>query len=249
VVRRAAILDTLGDFPPGNTLEMGCGSGALLHDLEKRGCHGKGVDRSEHALAIGRHLWGGDERAFKIAPELTADDIGVYDYLMAFEVLEHIDDDIGTLREWSKCLKSGGTLIISVPAHRRLWGTSDEWAGHCRRYDHADVLRLVTSAGFTPTLIRSYGFPILNVLLPISNLASRRKLAAKSHEAATTIPSEATARSGADRRLESKLFWLYSNILSKFVFTIACRLQRAFYNTRLGTGFLVVASQNGGNPQ
>jgi 2-polyprenyl-3-methyl-5-hydroxy-6-metoxy-1,4-benzoquinol methylase len=58
-----------------------------------------------------------------------------FDYLFAFEVLEHIADDLSALREWTGFLKPGGRLLVSVPAHARKYGKADEIVGHVRRYE------------------------------------------------------------------------------------------------------------------
>src|SRR3546814_6549126 len=62
---------------------------------------------------------------------------------MAFEVLEHIEDDHAALRQWLGWLKPGGILLMSVPAHPSQWNAADVWAGHFRRYRKRELLGLV----------------------------------------------------------------------------------------------------------
>jgi SAM-dependent methyltransferase len=241
IIRRAAILDALAGCPPGKTLEMGCGSGAFLFDLKRLGFRGRGVETSGAALAVARQIWRDPEDSFSVG-ELSGDaDRNAYDYLMAFEVLEHIRDDASVLSSWVGYLKKGGTLVFSVPAHRHQFGAADAWAGHERRYDLADIEALVAAANCEIESVRCYGFPLLNLLQPLSNFAGRRKMKAKRHASRSIDAADATAHSGVDRALESKVFWLYGNFLSKIMFRLACSLQRRFYNGRRGTGYLVVA--------
>jgi len=47
-----------------------------------------------------------------------------YDYIMAFEVLEHIEDDLSSIKEWGSILHEGGKLLISVPAHQGKWAVA-----------------------------------------------------------------------------------------------------------------------------
>jgi SAM-dependent methyltransferase len=241
VIRRGAIFDALKRQRPGRTLEMGCGSGVFLCDLEKLGFTGRGVETSADALAMARQLWSQPEGAFTVSASLTNDDAGSYEYLMAFEVLEHLSDDRAMLRSWVRCLKPHGLLVFSVPAHRARFGSADEWAGHQRRYDFDDVVALAEAADCEVLATHCYGFPLLNLLQPLSNFAGRRKLHRKRREAQPTAAAEATAQSGIDRALESRVFWTYGNALSKQLFRLAWLVQRAFYGTRFGTGYIVVA--------
>ena len=80
----------------------------------------------------------------------------VFDLLCAFEVIEHIDDDLGALSEWARHLSDDGHVLISVPAHMRRFGTSDAAVGHFRRYDAIDLDRLFDSLGFEIVERRGY---------------------------------------------------------------------------------------------
>ncbi|MEL7157397.1 MAG: methyltransferase domain-containing protein, partial [Actinomycetota bacterium] len=53
-----------------------------------------------------------------------------FDYVMAFEVLEHITDDRAALEEWLRRLRPGGRVLFSVPAHQRKYGDADRAVGH-----------------------------------------------------------------------------------------------------------------------
>lgn len=241
IMRRAAILELIKTWKPGRVLEIGCGVGAFLYDLRSRGFHGKGVDTSEFALKIAHQFHSGADSAFTIVQQIGEDDYDGYEYLMAFEVLEHIQNDSGALSQWARCLKKGGILIGSVPAHRQRFGASDRWAGHLRRYDHQDLEKLLTLASFELMSTKCYGFPLLNILAPISNYMSGKKLRRREAMSDATGRAHATASSGADRIMESKIFWLYSNFVTKTLFRVAIELQRIFDRMRVGTGFVFVA--------
>jgi SAM-dependent methyltransferase len=62
-----------------------------------------------------------------------------FDMVAAFDVLEHIEDDIGALRAWRALLTPPGHLVITVPAGPELWSRRDDFAGHCRRYSRAGL--------------------------------------------------------------------------------------------------------------
>jgi SAM-dependent methyltransferase len=244
IVRRSALLDILGAMQPGRVLEMGCGSGAFLHDLARQGYHGVGVDTSERAAATSSRFWPAESGAFVVRRSLDGIAPGTFDYVMAFEVLEHIERHDQALREWAGYLVQAGRLVISIPAHRAKFGESDRWAGHCRRYDQHDVIDLLEDCGFTVERLISYGFPLLNLLAPFSNFSAARKSRARERKA-THSPTQATALSGVDRTFESKAFPLYGNALGRSIFRAACSIQRRFYATERGTGWIVVGCLKG----
>lgn len=69
------------------------------------------------------------------------------DCAVMLNVLEHIDDDVGALRNLGRVLKPGSPVVVQVPAHRWLYGASDEALGHIRRYDRAELGATFAAAG------------------------------------------------------------------------------------------------------
>lgn len=68
--------------------------------------------------------------------------------LCAFDILEHLSDDLAALRNWREVLAPGGRLVITVPAYQALWSRHDDVNGHHRRY-RASLLRArLETAGF-----------------------------------------------------------------------------------------------------
>ena len=61
------------------------------------------------------------------------------DIVLAMDVLEHIQDDYSTLKEWKNTLKPNGLLLITVPAFQHLWSSHDIFLGHHRRYNKKDI--------------------------------------------------------------------------------------------------------------
>jgi glycosyltransferase involved in cell wall biosynthesis len=71
------------------------------------------------------------------------------DTVVCLNVLEHIEDDAGTLSDLHAALEPGGRLILLVPALSRLYGTLDLHLRHFRRYEKAELEGKVRAAGFT----------------------------------------------------------------------------------------------------
>ncbi len=244
ILRRAAILDFIDNYTPGNILEIGCGIGALLYDLSQRGFYGVGVEQSAQGFKMASQLLANVD-SIEIVDKLTKQYEHSFEYLLSFEVLEHIKDDEETLREWFGYLKPEGILVISVPAHHRKWSHSDIWVGHYRRYERAEIVNKIENAGFKVETLHCYGWPLSNLIEPIRSWVHGRQLKKE-----TLISSDnesekqkKTFRSGIERPVETLLYPLYANWIGRYVFSFLIYLQRFFYSTDLGTGYLVVAKK------
>jgi SAM-dependent methyltransferase len=79
---------------------------------------------------------------------------GLFDAIVCFNVLEHIEDDLGTLRRLAGLLAPDGTLLLLVPAHQLLFGPIDTAFGHHRRYGKAELDGKLHAAGLRPEVLR-----------------------------------------------------------------------------------------------
>lgn len=79
-----------------------------------------------------------------------------------FDVLEHIQDDIGFLLKLHEVLEPKGKVYLTVPAFKFLWSEPDLNAGHYRRYTKSDLVSIFKKAGFKVSYV-SYFFSILMV--------------------------------------------------------------------------------------
>lgn len=68
-----------------------------------------------------------------------------FDTIVYSNVLEHIEDDLQELKTAARLLKPGGHLAIIVPAHPTLYSAIDEKLMHYRRYNVADLEKLVAA--------------------------------------------------------------------------------------------------------
>jgi hypothetical protein len=71
-----------------------------------------------------------------------------YEYVYTSNVLEHIKDDIETLKWLNSIMAEGGILSIYVPAHNIIYSKFDNFAGHYRRYNYKDLNNKLTNSGF-----------------------------------------------------------------------------------------------------
>lgn len=70
------------------------------------------------------------------------------DSILCSNVLEHIDDDAGALRNMRAALKEGGRLVLVVPAGPWLYGSMDKVLEHRRRYSKKALIGLLSHEGF-----------------------------------------------------------------------------------------------------
>ncbi len=93
------------------------------------------VDRSAHALQA-LAVRGG--RTAPADGPLPFTD-GFFGAVLAFEVLEHVEDDEALLGEIARVLRPGGLFVMSTPVHRAKWSVLDDACHHVRR-DEPDAL-------------------------------------------------------------------------------------------------------------
>lgn len=108
-----------------------------------------------------------------------------------FDVLEHIDDDLGFLRELQRAVVPGGRLYLTVPASSWLWSQDDVLAGHFRRHTVSGMRRRLGATGWNP-IFSTHIFSILP--LPIFFWRSLRSLFGKRTLPRADYASEHRAR-------------------------------------------------------
>ena len=70
------------------------------------------------------------------------------DTAVAFNVVEHLEDDLLALRVIREALQPDGRLLLIVPAHPFAYGALDEELGHFRRYRRAELEAVLVEAGY-----------------------------------------------------------------------------------------------------
>lgn len=102
----------------GKLLEIGCGPGFLLAELEKIGWDVEGLELSEFAANHARERLGLDVKVGAIEPETHAE--GAFDAVFMGDVLEHLPDPIRSLRSIGRWLVPDGVLLVAVPSTMNL---------------------------------------------------------------------------------------------------------------------------------
>jgi SAM-dependent methyltransferase len=93
---------------------------------------------------------------------------GAFDLVCALDIIEHVENDDEALAEIVRVSRPGGTVLISTPLHPSRWTAFDEFVGHRRRYEPAQLL--ASLARHHLTILRSAVFgmqPRSSLLLDI----------------------------------------------------------------------------------
>lgn len=171
-------------FPDAATyFEVGCGAGAVLEAVSRSrpGLSIVGGDVAQRGLEMARRRLPSSTTLVQIdagSLPFTAE----FDVVGAFDVLEHVNDDVGALREIHRALRPRGGLLITVPHHPWLWSAADVAAAHVRRYRRGDLLRKLRATGFDvvrATAFVSFLLPAMAVSRALGRLTRRYDLEAE----------------------------------------------------------------------
>ena len=184
-------------LPPGrlDVLEMGCGQGGFVARLAQRYRY-VGVEPDAVSCTVARArvaaAGGGGEVRQGDESVVAADEL--FDLVVAFEVIEHIEDDASALAAWASHLRPGGWLLLSTPAWQKRFGPADEMVGHFRRYDPPVLRSRLAGAGLTDVELVHFGAPLGYVLEAGRNAVGKRRLASPESSASMAERSEASGR-------------------------------------------------------
>ncbi|MEN7548293.1 class I SAM-dependent methyltransferase [Rapidithrix thailandica] len=115
----------------GNVLEIGCGAGRGLETIIKASDSFTAIDKNEKLLTLHGQQYLHCHFLHQSVPPLEGLEDNEYDYVLSFQVIEHIEDDDLFVKEIHRVLKPGGKAIITTPnIHMSL--TRNPW--HVREY-------------------------------------------------------------------------------------------------------------------
>jgi 2-polyprenyl-3-methyl-5-hydroxy-6-metoxy-1,4-benzoquinol methylase/ribosomal protein S27AE len=136
---------TLAPARGTRALDVGCSTGFVMAALEKAGLDVAGIDMHRSALLRARTRVGGPLFA---STATTLPFFPDFDIVTLFDVIEHVDDEVGMLAQARGALVPHGHVVVTVPAGPNLWTTYDEVIGHKRRYTRATLVAALEQAQF-----------------------------------------------------------------------------------------------------
>jgi SAM-dependent methyltransferase len=168
---------------PASTLEVGCGDGALLSELRRRGFGGRlqGIEISSAAVAIARMRAEIDAVELYDGSRIPAGE-GSYALGILSHVLEHVPDPSALLAEAARAC---GAVVLEVPleanlsARRASRRAHSEEVGHLQRLDRTAARALIARAGLRRASELEDPLPLATQLFFAESVGARLKACAR----------------------------------------------------------------------
>jgi len=148
-------------------LNVGCGTGEDMSVLNKYGkvyitdTNKKTLDAIPRRLYVEKKLCSADDIDFPS---------GIFDIVVAFDVLEHIRNDRNAINEIRRVLSNRGYFVFTVPAFQSLYSAQDKAVSHYRRYSRSMLLELLSDFK-----IKKLSYWNFSLFLPMAILRIVRK--------------------------------------------------------------------------
>lgn len=139
-------------------VEVGCGIGNFTRMIADRELV-IGIDIEAACIAEHRQRFAGQANVRSLlldamSPAFHNLKQDAPDSVVCLNVLEHIEDDLGTLKAFASILPKGGKAVLIVPAFMALYGPIDKHLGHYRRYTCSSFAATANAAGFNAPVLR-----------------------------------------------------------------------------------------------
>ena len=165
--RRHLLAKSLDGLRPGDALDIGAAGGGNTRVLRELGWRPVALEFGSEGAEVA-HERGLDTLRADATRLPLAD--GSLDLVVAFDILEHIEDDDLAVSEVRRTLRPDGTCLVAVPADPKLWSAHDEAVDHVRRYTRETLSSVLHRGGFDIVAMTSW-----NVLLRPVVAMRRRK--------------------------------------------------------------------------
>ena len=159
----------------GKVIELGAGMGTFSLALLETAEHVVAVEPSDRGSVALIASTRDNARVTPVHGYATdAAGLGPFDGAVMSNVLEHIEDDEGTLRELFAMVRPGGLVAVYSPAFELLMSDFDRAIGHVRRYRKRELTKKFEHAGFEIAEARYVNLPGFFAWLLVSRLLRKR---------------------------------------------------------------------------
>lgn len=129
----------VGEWLKGDVLEVGCGEGRGVGMILGRVNSYSAVDKIEEVIERLKSEYPSGNFVADNIPPLKQFKSDSFDFVISFQVIEHINDDAFFLREIHRVLKPGGKLFLTTP-NRPMSLSRNPW--HIREYTAEELTNL-----------------------------------------------------------------------------------------------------------
>jgi ubiquinone/menaquinone biosynthesis C-methylase UbiE len=161
----------LGGLTGRTILEVGCGRGATLLELARKGANVVGLDYSDQAIAVCRAIasgldGGGQIEFVKADAQKMPFSNESFDFVFSVGLVEHFRDPSEILAEQYRVLKNGGYCLVQVPQKYSIYTLLKkvfirlgkwpygEWE---TEFSDQQISALVREVGLEPRYLTGYG--------------------------------------------------------------------------------------------
>lgn len=127
------------DMVEGNVLEVGCGEGRGIGLLLEKSVTFTAIDKIGESISKLRQAYPSATFIDAFIPPFRGIEDNSIDTLVSFQVIEHINDDLGFLKEIHRVLRPGGKALLTTP-NRTYTLSRNPW--HVREYTGSELLTL-----------------------------------------------------------------------------------------------------------
>jgi ubiquinone/menaquinone biosynthesis C-methylase UbiE len=160
----------LGDDP----IEIGAGLGYHASEWADAGVRLSATEADAGRLQALQDRFVDDDRVTVQYLPVPIDVSANHTSLVAYNVLEHIEDDVAALKAFARLLRPGGAVVLVVPAFPSAMSNFDRAIGHYRRYRRTTLRNALTSAGLTVEQLHYLNAPGLLVWYLVVKLLRQR---------------------------------------------------------------------------
>jgi 2-polyprenyl-3-methyl-5-hydroxy-6-metoxy-1,4-benzoquinol methylase len=143
------LIEREGGMQGKNVVELGCGPGRFLYECRERGARVTGIDNSPGAVSLAKQHFNLDLIHETVEDAVRKKSVSscVFDYVFAFEIIEHVRDPRQFVNIAWNLLAPGGVAFVSTPNFHlyRLMGKAapvvNQWPEHLHYFDPPSLKR------------------------------------------------------------------------------------------------------------
>ncbi len=100
--------------------------------------------------------------------------------ILMMDVLEHVEDDVALIRQYSDSMPKGAQILITVPVFQFMWSGHDVFLEHFRRYTIKQIEKAVTDAGLKVVKSRYFFASLFPIIAALRIFKNKSKIKPKS---------------------------------------------------------------------